>query len=77
MFAGEHGHHQSAARKHLEGHGGNKAKTILFFVAVPDVNELRKAFYRAMGVPIPNGIQDIVEREDEATELQAIKSVNA
>ncbi|WP_404294186.1 DUF1837 domain-containing protein (plasmid) [Microvirga sp. RSM25] len=50
-YRAEHGHHQGAARKHIEDQGCDTAKSILFFVAVPDVNALREMFYQAMGVP--------------------------
>lgn len=74
LYAGEHTHHQSAAKKHLEAQGGDPRKAILFFVAVPDVNEFRKAFYRAMGVPIPDGLPDIVEFQDQDTERKIADS---
>ena len=52
LYRGEHKRHQSAAKKHISGQGADIAKSTLFFVAVPDVDELRKAFYREMGIEI-------------------------
>ncbi|UVV70951.1 HamA C-terminal domain-containing protein [Brucella anthropi] len=42
-------HHRLAVKTRLEKHGADINKSIVFFIAVPDVNELRKAFYEAMG----------------------------
>ena len=53
VFSGEHEHHQAAARKHILNKGADTAKSTLFFVAVPDIDELRAEFYRAMGVEPP------------------------
>ncbi len=49
-YAADHGKLRLAARKQLLKHGADPAKAIVLLVAVPDVRELRKAFYAAMGV---------------------------
>lgn len=43
------GHHQTAALKHLEAEGVDTNKCHVYFVAVPDVDELREQFYMRMG----------------------------
>lgn len=50
LLAMDHSKHQLAARQHLEDHGANPRKCMVFYVAVPDVDVLRKEFYRAMGI---------------------------
>lgn len=50
------GHHQQAAMKHLGKHGADPNKCLVYFVVVPDVDELRKLFYEAMGYS-PKGKQ--------------------
>ena len=50
--------------------GGNPAKATLFFVAVPDVNELREAFYRALGISTPAAFPDD-NAETDTAELEA------
>ncbi|MCP4560851.1 MAG: hypothetical protein GY873_16150 [Bosea sp.] len=50
-------------------HGADPAKAIVFLVAVPDVRELRKAFYAAMGVAerdLPLDGDDIDMSDDDA-----------
>lgn len=42
-------HHQKAAQTHLIANKVDPSKCWIFFVAVPDVNALRKLFYEAMG----------------------------
>jgi hypothetical protein len=49
-YAADHGKLRIVARTQLLRHGADPAKAIVLFVAVPDVRELRKAFYAAMGV---------------------------
>lgn len=49
-YAADHSNLRLAARKQLLKHGADPAKAIVLLVAVPDVRELRKAFYAAMGV---------------------------
>ncbi len=49
-YAADHAKLRLAARKQLLKHGADPAKAIVLLVAVPDVRELRKAFYAAMGV---------------------------
>lgn len=41
--------HQQAALTHLTKHGADPNKCHVYFVAVPDVDELRKQFYTTMG----------------------------
>jgi hypothetical protein len=43
-------HHRDAARTHLQKQGAKVDKCIVFFVAVPDVGELRRLFYAAAGL---------------------------
>ncbi len=50
LYQGEHAKRRALANKHLQTADANPAKVLLFLVAVPDVNVLRKAFYQAMGV---------------------------
>lgn len=45
--------------------GGNPAKAVLYFVAVPDINALRKSFYSALGLPVPDAPLEHDEAEDE------------
>lgn len=45
-----HEHHQTAARKHIETYKAKASKSLIFFVAVPDVDALRELFYRSMGI---------------------------
>ncbi len=42
-------HHQDAALTHLKKHSVDPNKCRIFFVAVPDVNELRALFYDRLG----------------------------
>lgn len=49
-YAADHSALRLAAQRQLRKHGADPAKAIVFFVAVPDVRELRRAFYEAMGV---------------------------
>jgi len=42
-------HHQGAAQKHLEKEGADPAKCLLYFVTVPDTEEVKKLFYDEMG----------------------------
>ncbi len=42
-------HHQQAAMKHLENHGADPYKCLIYFVVVPDVGELRQMFYDTLG----------------------------
>ncbi|WP_455986371.1 hypothetical protein [Methylorubrum extorquens] len=49
-------------------HGADPAKAIVLLVAVPDVRELRKAFYAAMGVAereLPLDGDDLEMDDDE------------
>ncbi|MBC3809265.1 DUF1837 domain-containing protein [Undibacterium seohonense] len=48
-FSGELSHHFGSALKHLEKQNVDPNKCRVFFVAVPDVNVLRKKFYEVMG----------------------------
>ncbi|WFS67883.1 DUF1837 domain-containing protein [Agrobacterium leguminum] len=62
---------RKAALKHLKANGADPAKCFVFFLAVPDVNQLRRDFYEAMGLPPPADIPDdehaeIVEEEENA-----------
>jgi hypothetical protein len=69
-YSVDHGKLRLAARKQLLKHGANPAKAIVFLVAVPDVRELRKAFYAAMGVAerdLPLDGDDIDLGDDEDT----------
>ncbi|HDS1038043.1 TPA: DUF1837 domain-containing protein [Stenotrophomonas maltophilia] len=49
-------HHQEAAMKHLTNHGADPNKCLVYFVVVPDANEVRKLFYGAMGY-VPQDVQ--------------------
>jgi len=53
-YSADYGALRLAAREQLLKHGAAPAKAIVFFVAVPDVRALRKAFYGAMGVADPD-----------------------
>lgn len=70
LYRTDHKRHRGAANKHVKASGADTAKCLLFLVAVPDVNVLRKAFYQAMGVEPPS--DDIPaapeDYEDDATE---------
>lgn len=58
---------RKAALKHLKANGADPAKCLVFFLAVPDVNQLRRDFYEAMGLPPP---ADIPEDEDDDAEIE-------
>lgn len=67
-YAADHGKLRRAARKQLLKHGADPAKAIVLLVAVPDVRELRKAFYAAMGVAereLPLDGDDLEMDDDE------------
>lgn len=68
LYAAEHGHHRSAALKHLKNNGATPRKCMVFFVAVPNVNELRKKFYQVMGVSMPAEMEEF-DSTDEGEEL--------
>ncbi len=57
--------YRKAALKHLKANGADPAKCFVFFLAVPDVNQLRRDFYAAMGLPPP---PDLLEGDDEDEE---------
>lgn len=48
-YVGQLDHHQQAALKHLTAKKVDTNKCHVYFVAVPDVDELRKHFYMRMG----------------------------
>jgi hypothetical protein len=65
-FRNDHKRHRRAANKHIKAAGANTSKCLLFLVAVPDVNDLRKAFYRAMGVEVRgDDIPDTPEDDED------------
>lgn len=49
-------HHQKTAMKHLADHGADPNKCIVYFVVVPDADEVRELFYGAMGY-VPKEMQ--------------------
>lgn len=68
-YSGDHEALLLATRNQLLKHGGNPAKAFVFFVAVPDVRELRRLFYAAMGVSdrdVPLDGDDDVDGDEEA-----------
>ncbi|MGV9008900.1 HamA C-terminal domain-containing protein [Brevundimonas sp.] len=64
LYAADRAGHRVFANKAIIKAGGNPAKSILYFVAVPDINELRRAFYNAIGLPIPEGACDADDDDD-------------
>lgn len=68
IYAEELKHHRSAAHKHLKANSANPLKCQVFFVAVPDVNDLRKKFYSVMGVQMPKDMVDIDNPDDGESE---------
>lgn len=48
-YSADHSSLRLAARTQILKRGGDPAKAVVFFIAVPDVRELRKMFYAAMG----------------------------
>jgi hypothetical protein len=48
-YVGNLSHHQQAALKHLTAQSVDANKCHVYFVAVPDVDELREQFYTCMG----------------------------
>lgn len=58
LYAADRDGHRDFANKAIIKAGGNPAKAILYFVAVPDIKELRKAFYQAIGLPIVDAPED-------------------
>jgi hypothetical protein len=65
LYRTDHKRHRDAANKHIKASGADTAKSLLFLVAVPDVNVLRKAFYRAMGVEPPGDDIPAAPEDDE------------
>lgn len=68
-YAADHGKLRIAARKQLLKHRADPAKAIVLLVAVPDVRELRKAFYAAMGIAereLPLDGDDLEMDDDDA-----------
>ncbi len=63
--------YRKAALKHLEANGANPAKCFIFFLAVPDVNQLRRDFYAAMGLPPPPDSPEGDDDDDEEVIEQA------
>lgn len=58
--------HRKLLNTHLSNNSVNVDKCQVFFVAVPDVNELRSAFYLALGIPAAAADADDAEgQEDE------------
>ncbi|GGX33875.1 HamA C-terminal domain-containing protein [Undibacterium squillarum] len=52
-YAKQLGAHQASALKHIENENGNAEKCRVYFVAVPDADDLRNLLYKAMGyVPL-------------------------
>ncbi|ASP56571.1 DUF1837 domain-containing protein [Sinorhizobium meliloti] len=60
-----HERYRQSALRHIEANGGDPAKCYLFFLAVPDINELRRKFYQAMGLEPP---RDLPEGDDETVD---------
>lgn len=73
-YAARHDHHRTAALKHLKKNGATARKCMVFYVAVPDVNALRKSFYQEMGMPLPVAMEDI-DGPDEDAEVDQIEAV--
>ncbi|QEL22941.1 DUF1837 domain-containing protein [Bosea sp. F3-2] len=72
-YSADHGALRMFARKQLLKHGADPRKAVVFFVAVPDVRTLRKAFYAAMGVadrdlPLDGDDADIDDETDTVSE---------
>lgn len=75
IYAAKHDHHRAAALKHLKNNGASPRKCMVFYIAVPDVNALRKSFYKVMGVPVPAQMEDIDgPDEEDAAELDQDES---
>ena len=76
IFAAKHSHHRAVALKHLKNNGATPRKCMVFYIAVPDVNALRKSFYQEMGVLLPAGLEVIDgPDEDEAGETDEVEAV--
>ncbi len=76
IYAAKHDHHRAVALKHLKNNGATPRKCMVFYIAVPDVNALRKSFYQEMGVPLPAGMEDIDgPNGDEAAEADQVEAV--
>jgi len=72
LYVADRDAHRAYANKVIKKAGGNPAKSILYFVAVPDINELRKAFYNAIGLPVPPGPwdeDDEIDDDDDVADL--------
>jgi len=69
LYSALHDSHRKTAAKHLKKNGANAAKCIVYFVAVPNVNELRKSFYQVMGVPMPAGAATIEDSDDDENDV--------
>jgi hypothetical protein len=76
ILAAKHSHHRAVALKHLKNNGATPRKCMVFYIAVPDVNALRKSFYQEMGVPLPAGLEVIDgPDEEEAGETDQVEAV--
>lgn len=63
----DHAKLRRSAAKYINASGASTAKSFVFFVAVPDVNVLRKEFYRAMGVePVGDEIPLALDDDEQA-----------
>ncbi|TBC65034.1 MULTISPECIES: HamA C-terminal domain-containing protein [Rhizobium] len=66
--------YRKAALKHLKANGADPAKCFIFYLAVPDVNQLRRDFYAAMGLPPPPDLPVDEGDEDDEEILEEVES---
>ncbi len=64
IYAADRSEYRAFANKAIAKAGGNPSKAILYFVAVPDINDLRRSFYSALGLPAPSA--PLEDEEDDA-----------
>ncbi|MDG4560691.1 MAG: DUF1837 domain-containing protein [Candidatus Competibacter sp.] len=63
VLKAKHPSRQAIAGKHIAGQGGNCSKSILFLVSVPNVNKLRRHFYKQMGLQVSD-IEELNEGDE-------------
>lgn len=79
-YAKQLSHHQEAVLKHLQNFGATPENCRVYFVVVPDANELREMLYQVMGYVPPKKIPASGSEEREANapkKASAVKKAGA
>ncbi|WP_312571024.1 DUF1837 domain-containing protein [Brevundimonas sp.] len=74
MYAADRARHRATAHKAILNRKGVSEKVILFFVAVPDINRLREAFYDALGLAAPPALTEEEDDVEDETVLMGAAS---